>query len=126
VRPRADQPLLPGIVDTEHESPCLTCGARGRVVGRRQNHYIYSYVACEQVWEVFDATGPPCAKCGAATVVEPGRGPHWQAARCPNCRHHRWLKKPGKNPWKPLDVNLSMCENGTGPPAATPGAQVIP
>jgi hypothetical protein len=95
------QSLLPGLSPPELESACALCGGRGRIVGRRQSTVIFTCVDCEQVWELFDATGPPCSRCGTATVLEAGSGPHFRAARCPNCRHHQWLKKPAKFPRKP-------------------------
>jgi hypothetical protein len=98
---RSRQPLLPGLSPPELESQCVLCGSRGRVVGRRQATVIFTCVECEQVWELFDATGPPCSRCGTPTVLEAGRGPHFRAARCPSCGHHRWLKKPAKTAGKP-------------------------
>jgi len=39
-------------------------------------------------------SGPPCAKCGAPTVLGPGTKPHHASIRCTQCRAHRWLPKP--------------------------------
>ena len=38
--------------------------------------------------------GPPCLKCGGATVVSPGSGPHHARADCLSCGAWRWLPKP--------------------------------
>jgi hypothetical protein len=94
---RSRQALLPGFAPPPPESECALCGGRGRAVGRRQSTVIFACTDCEQVWELFDPSGPPCPRCGCATTSEPGRGPHFRAARCPVCRHHWWLKKPREN-----------------------------
>jgi hypothetical protein len=38
--------------------------------------------------------GPLCLKCGAITIVSPGRGPHHARADCPSCKAWRWLPRP--------------------------------
>jgi hypothetical protein len=43
-------------------------------------------------------TAPPdniCAACGSDHVErEPGKGPHYGALRCLDCRAFRWLRRP--------------------------------
>jgi hypothetical protein len=94
---RVQQALLPGFEPSTPESACALCGGRGRTVGRRQSTIVFACTDCEQVWEVFDPTGPPCPRCGSTTSLESGSGPHWRGARCPTCCHHFWLKKPREN-----------------------------
>jgi hypothetical protein len=38
--------------------------------------------------------GPACPKCGGATVLTPGKGPHFARIDCKACGGWRWLPKP--------------------------------
>jgi hypothetical protein len=70
----AAQPLWPSFA--EPDESCPVCGGRGRVVGRRWNQFIYSCVACEQVWECLDRS------FAKSSHITPGN------------RYHRDLNQP--------------------------------
>jgi hypothetical protein len=48
--------------------------------------------------------GPPCLKCGAATVLGPGKGPHYARVDRPDCKAWRWLARPKS--WRPQKESL--------------------
>ncbi len=45
--------------------------------------------------------GPPCPKCGGATIIRPGTPPHYARLDCTECRAWRWLPNPDPR-WRGL------------------------